>query len=252
MPGYPAHPDAGTGPGPGGSDTPGHPGPRLAFSGWLASGKDTVAREVYERLGVPSRQASMAHAIKAELTDLIQTATRSPDDRSAIEAVCASTGASADQVTHVLDVLADGRAFDAARGALSGLTGWDRTAEVRRALQYWGTDVRRGSDPSYWVDRAVDLALTSLGEGVVPYFTDVRFPDEADGLRSIGYRVVRVTVTRETQTRRLASRDGIAPDRAALEHPSETALDGYDGFDLVVDNDGPLDATVQRILRDLA
>jgi hypothetical protein len=42
-------------------------------------------------------------------------------------------------------------------------------------------------------------------------------------------------------------RDGLEPDPAAMSHSSETALDGFVGFDLIADNNGPLENTVAAV-----
>lgn len=86
----------------------------------------------------------------------------------------------------------------------------------RSLLQWWGTDYRRAKDPLYWVkrlrqkleDHAPDVAL----------ITDVRFPNEADFIHSIGGVVVKVTKIG-------------APDVNVHEHPSEAELDAYRGWD---------------------
>jgi hypothetical protein len=54
--------------------------------------------------------------------------------------------------------------------------------------------------------------------------TDVRYPNEVQQVQALGGRVVR-----------LINRGGAQTARHAM-HASETALDGYEGFDLVLDN----------------
>ncbi len=198
-----------------------------------------------------SRRASLAQPIKDEITEIARIAAAARDAGAAVRCIQEATAVSTDQASHVLGLLTGGRDFTVAWDQLATTTGWDRTSAVRSALQYWGTEVRRASQPTYWVDKAVEAALTELAEGVVPYFTDVRFPDEATGLQAIGYRLVRVEVTRATQRSRLANRDGIALCRSAIEHSSETALDDFDGFDIVVSNDGELDTASDQVLKSL-
>lgn len=120
--------------------------------------------------------------------------------------------------------------------AMVDVIGWEATKrhgtygpDVRALLQRMGTEVGRnlfGQD--FWVDQA----MASLKEGGRYVFTDCRFPNEADAIRSRGGRVVRVV------------RAGVT---AVNAHPSETALDGYD-FDVYIVNDRSLEA-LERVVR---
>jgi hypothetical protein len=86
-----------------------------------------------------------------------------------------------------------------------------------KLLQWWGTDFRRAQDPDYWakklfasIPKDIDIALV----------TDVRFPNEFQGIKERNGFTVRIN---------RKNADGspfVAPDRPA-DHPSETALDGF-------------------------
>ena len=89
--------------------------------------------------------------------------------------------------------------------------------EVRRLLQWWGTDLRRAEDPNFWVNRAEGIAMKVLEKGKTPVFTDVRFPNEAEMIRDNGGIIVRVTAPLLTRERRL----GTLPP----EHASEVEMD---------------------------
>ena len=95
--------------------------------------------------------------------------------------------------------------------------------EVRRLLQWWGTDLRRKDDPDYWVKRTMErLEKTQILPAftdAIPVFTDVRFPNEANAIRAKGGLIVRVLAPIETREKRL----GTLPP----EHASETAMDDY-------------------------
>ena len=86
----------------------------------------------------------------------------------------------------------------------------------RPILQWWGTEFRRGlRGEDYWI-RKMRTELEGLKDrekdGLV-IVTDVRFPNEADLVKSLGGRVVRVVRTGDA---------GLT-----AEHISETAMDGY-------------------------
>lgn len=84
----------------------------------------------------------------------------------------------------------------------------------RTLMQYWGKEFRRenfGED--YWVKKA--LAQCSDPDKLY-VIDDVRFPNEAQGVLDAGGKLVRV------------SRPN-APQPSNPEHPSETALDAWEG-----------------------
>lgn len=106
--------------------------------------------------------------------------------------------------------------------ALVNEIGWEaakKHPEVRGALQNVGKDARDQFGANAWTDAVMRAVNTSDGPVVI---TDVRFPAEVDAIRAAGGRVVRIV------------RPGTGP---VNEHPSETALEGYE-LDAVVVNDG--------------
>ncbi|MBM7770618.1 hypothetical protein JOD54_000822 [Actinokineospora baliensis] len=72
--------------------------------------------------------------------------------------------------------------------------GWDQVKEdlprARDLLQTLGTGVRDLIDPHAWIDAWARHAETVPGPLVVP---DVRFPNEAEHLRSLGFVLIRVS-----------------------------------------------------------
>lgn len=96
---------------------------------------------------------------------------------------------------------------------------------VRQLLQVIGTDVFRAMWADVWVN-AWKHRLPILNTPKSPKLilvADVRFPNEVKAVQALGGRVIRLTR---------------APYAADDIHASETALDGYKGFDMVVDNSG--------------
>lgn len=104
----------------------------------------------------------------------------------------------------------------------------------RHLLQWWGTDIVRQKSPNFWVDTVVRLA--KVLDGVVDYLLidDLRFPNEiscwfehdlskefASGLE---VRVIRVN--------RPGHISKLTPEQ--LQHPSETALDDFKGYDVIL------------------
>lgn len=211
----------------------------LAVAGKLASGKDTVAQAVMDALGALSPERhTWADAIKDEL-DTIMSWCRDERDDAAVFARLDATGVSPSDAARLVETVRDDVA--------AGRNARDRTDSIRAALQILGTDIRRASDPDYWVRQAIAAAQVALEDGRSVFFTDCRFPNEIVAARSLGIYTVRLEVASETQAQRLWERDGALVDPVAQRHHSETALDGYAGFDLVVDNNGSLDETVEIV-----
>jgi hypothetical protein len=203
----------------------------VAISGKLASGKDTVAALVMEELGADRREhLSWATPLKDELDELLVLirAQTTPDD--AVGALTHRNISLAHAQRLVLELWNE---------AQQGVQARSRTPRMRWGLQYLGTDVRRAEDPDYWVRRGVANCIDAVSDGRSVYFSDCRLPNEVEAARALGLYVVRLEITADEQERRLRGRDGLGFDAGAMMHPSETALDGYPGFDLVVDNNGP-------------
>jgi hypothetical protein len=102
--------------------------------------------------------------------------------------------------------------------------GWQEAkarTEARELLQSLGVAVRTHIGEDAWV-RAALRKTVEPGNYV---FTDVRFPNEANAIKSFGGVIVRI------------ERAGIGPVNG---HESETAMDGY-GFDEVILNNGTID-----------
>lgn len=113
-----------------------------------------------------------------------------------------------------------------------------RTGSItsRKLLQLWGTEYRRAQCESYWCDHGKEKILKT--EGLI-FIDDIRFPDEVDMIRSEGGVVIRL------------ERPG-GSRIATPDHPSETALDGYKGFDATIINAGDvtdLRESVEGLLR---
>ena len=104
------------------------------------------------------------------------------------------------------------------------ITDWDglkdESTEIRSLLQRMGTEVGRHMfGENFWVDYALNKAVESGHERIV--FSDVRFPNEADSIKSFPRnKIWRI------------DRPGTTP---ANGHISEHALDDYQ-FDLYINN----------------
>lgn len=104
---------------------------------------------------------------------------------------------------------------------------------IRQLLQKFGTEVGRSISPNLWVDCFINNYKTELEEGLTKNWivTDVRFENEANAIRENGGILIRIN-------RNTGLND---------THISETALDDYKDFDLVIDNNGTLDELIDKV-----
>lgn len=127
-----------------------------------------------------------------------------------------------------------------------------REPKPRDLYQRFG-QLARQIDPDVWVKacfrdidrkRAIDDAYYSATwndharQPFRPVITDLRQPNEIVRCRAEGYTIIRVEAPLEVRIDR-AKAAGDAFDLAALEHDTETALDGYTA-DFTIDNSGTL------------
>jgi len=201
----------------------------LTVSGKFGSGKDTIAPKLIKKLGYTETvHESFARPLKDEMDEIISHINNSNSQKEAIETVKEQLDASNPEF--VVDVLWN----DVKSGAVK--SAYDRTLSTRRALQYWGTEVRRAIDDLYWVRKAMQTSIAKIAHGYSIYVTDSRFPNEADAVSDFNGTIIRLFVSQEEQTRRLELRDGHAPSADAMTHTSEIAMDSYD-FDYIVNTD---------------
>lgn len=107
---------------------------------------------------------------------------------------------------------------------------------AREVMQYIGTDFFRKIYPNVWADCGIKRAISHGSQLAI--FTDVRFPNEVEAIRSNGGKVIRMM------------RNSDSSDC----HESETALDNesYDwkNFDAIIENDSCDVKETNRIVYD--
>ena len=86
------------------------------------------------------------------------------------------------------------------------------------------------SQTEVWTRLVISQAEMMMKAGHPVAITDVRIPDEAIAIKEAGGIIVKIN----------------RPDVPILEHPSEHALDDWDDWDLVIDNDGTLEEFRQK------
>lgn len=116
--------------------------------------------------------------------------------------------------------------------SISGTSDWtydliqERKTEpqVRKLLQLVGTEL--GRELIGYEDVWVDILLKEAANLTNVVVDDCRFPNEAEALRSHGFRIVKIERDNESRQRALVQ---AYPDtwRGIMAHPSETSLDNF-------------------------
>lgn len=117
---------------------------------------------------------------------------------------------------------------------------------VRKFLQRLGTEVGRAIHPNFWVNALFSgynkIASNWDADGITTVesypnwiITDVRFPNEADAIKSRGGIMIRMN-----------RNEGVPSD-----HTSETALDNYIAFDYKINNNGTTIEELVELVRDI-
>lgn len=97
---------------------------------------------------------------------------------------------------------------------------WLDNITVRELLQNFGTAIRKGVHPDFWV-RVTMQDIQGMDDVIIP---DVRFPNEKKAIEDKGGVVIRVK----------------RPNVEQMDHESETALDNY-SFKYTIYNYGTLE-----------
>lgn len=231
------------------STTGAHRACLVGISGKMGSGKDTVASLLAERLyrrGDKVVIRSFADSLKEEVARLVIDAliSQGQSDQDFCGLVASRSGISGAQAQELLKVL-----YPIVVSMLEQRVKPNEvTAEllyrnpsdkplVREVLKFWGNDVRRAQNPDYWVDMAAVYAKEQRDMGISCIIPDVRRQNEAGFIKDAGGLLVRLNVSEQEQMRRLLSRDNKLSDRSAFSHITETDLDYYNRFDLILNTD---------------
>ncbi len=175
----------------------------------------------------------------------------------------------ADGFSHVYhngekETIMNNKQCDKERYELELKTNWQTAYKhqytVREILQLVGTDAMRNViHENVWVNalfsdyKPQDAPYKYLGDLLEDkhhkvlnnpnwIITDTRFPNEAEAIKSRGGLLIRVNRINSTP------QDGHTyVNKQARTHPSETALDNYNGFDEVIDNNGTIEELIEKV-----
>ena len=129
---------------------------------------------------------------------------------------------------------ADGLKFDIEE--VLGLTPHELTSirskpysvEIRKLLQWWGTELRRGQDENYWVKKGMRMVNEAAGYADLVVITDVRFENEAGLIRANHGLVVEVYAPAKVRAERLGG--NLPPNHASevIDFEVDAMIDNSD------------------------
>jgi hypothetical protein len=222
----------------------------IGISGKIGSGKNYLADRITEELYKADHTvatASFAAPLKTEMGDILADFSvhinESDDDiEYAAKALAGVYNIPIPQMKTLLSYVKEELKEN------PKLDGYARSEGIRRGLQFLGTDIRRNQNDRYWVDKfyeQVDLNADFV------FSTDMRFPNEADFVLNEGGVALRLEVPEEVIQERIQNRDGIAYSADAHKHSSETALDDYSKFSIIVGETFDASEVLKEVLNKL-
>ena len=124
------------------------------------------------------------------------------------------------------------------------ISDWDGRDETkpRELLQHLGTEVIRNNiDKDFFIKRLCnDIRVYSYYFDVIT-ISDARFPDEIITPKKLFDDVITIKVVRSNFDTNLTLEE--------QKHSTETALDGFDDYDYIVENNGTIDELEEKILK---
>ena len=203
----------------------------IAFCGPMGSGKDSYGSTYKNFINSKALiHYSFATPLKEELNQivkLIQKNKLNSDEKLFKQAKKLNT--SKKELQNLINILSEELESNP---NLNFFT--DRSINIRKALQYWGTTVRRTQDINYWVNKARIFLENKIFIGDLVYITDARFSNECNLIRDLGGVLVYLEAPEKERIKRIELRDGITPKKELLNHPSEIEIQSYPDFNIKI------------------
>lgn len=122
------------------------------------------------------------------------------------------------------------------------ISDWDGSEETkpRELLQHLGTEVIRNNiDKDFFIKRLCnDIRVYSYYFDVIT-ISDARFPDEVVTPKKLFDDVITIKVVRDNFETSLSDEE--------QKHSTETALDGFNDYDYVIENNGSIDELNEKV-----
>lgn len=202
----------------------------ILFSGKISSGKNTAAEILKEELeklySKPVQSDYFARALKELCRDSFKPLTDFFNEM---------------MLNLLKEKYLDSYSFNDIKNLITHDYSWFEIKNpiTRHILQIIGTDIVRGIDQNYWTKKTIENIHNSKEN--IFLITDTRFFNEMD------------LVGKEFNTIEIRINRNIDRNNSFNEHVSETALDDYKDWDIVINNDGTLEdlrKEIQIIVKD--
>lgn len=116
---------------------------------------------------------------------------------------------------------------------------FDDATKPRTLLQDIGNDVRTKINPDFFINRIIDDIKVLSNYASVIIISDARLPEEIDKINDNFPNVTNFRITKNI------NQNGL--DLKQANHITETALDNYNKFDYVIENNGTIDDLEKQI-----
>ena len=202
------------------------------MSGKIHCGKNQFAKFVKEELqkkGLKVSEDFFARSLKDGCKEDFRKLSNVLD--SICEEIKAKVGIFADQRENILNP----EAIESIDKSINKLKikdeNWyeDKTDITRNILQLYGTEIfRKRVDKNWWVNQVKNRCIAAQEDVII--VTDCRFPNEITEMICNDYETVVIRINRNINTKELIA-----------SHDSETALDNWNEWDFIVENNGTLE-----------
>jgi len=205
----------------------------IGFAGKAASGKTTAAKHLLKQSTLNIVILPMAQMLREEVENFIRQVGAEKyvplvygDQNDKVRVFYIDEQRALKECPHWSGFIADHHDIQDQSG--------QSALSVRRILQWWGTEYRRAQDPDYWT-KAWEKKLTDYDLSSTHILVDdVRFINELNVIQKHGGIFIKI------------ERPGF---NGANNHSSENSLDGYDDWNLSIQNDGSLEQFERKVIQ---
>lgn len=123
------------------------------------------------------------------------------------------------------------------------ITNWDGSEDTkpRTLLQELGTEIIRNNiDKKFFINRIIDdIKVYSYFFDIIT-ISDARLPEELDEIYSAFNNVYKINIKKDNVINKL--------DEKQSKHHTEIALDNYDNYNFIIENNGSLDELKEKMI----
>lgn len=215
----------------------------IAFCGAMCSEKDTLCDELSKKLPNTTKLA-FADSLKDELDEIIINIKKFYDTNNSLYfyELIKEKNLKLIEVSNLCVI------FEPLLKLSINFNSRSRYQEVRKALQYLGTDIRRKQNPNYWVNKMKQKLEQNKDKTIL--ISDARFLNEIEMLEELDAIIICLDIDEKTRKARLKKRDGLKNIPYELKyHKSETDFRRFKNYDLVLTEKDDLKTEINKILK---